>query len=591
MLRKHGAELLLCRRIQTARSHSATQSRDNHRTRHKNSAAPTSSPGRPQQKRAPHARPTARGNAQLPAARRRHGAQLFQLRPAGPAHGSPAPAQQISASRSPAPAACAKKCCARGPAHLDVHNIPRPAVRALHPPPPFHFFSSLDAPYRSGRQQAAAGQRFYPQVFPIQCNDRRPHIQRYLLRGQVQYAAAAIRHDHSAADDKVRQTVEILLRLGKQPFGLRRPLFLARRAGRRYPRFMPCPPLLRHPKYIAKGGPVMNKTRLGRGRLPARRLGPWRRLPGSAAGSRAVIPAGGLALPLYPAACAVSVSCSVQLADSQPARPGALVCVGSSWLGGYAVCAHNTAALRRGGRPGQRPGPAVFWSLGCCSSPGFVIGCVGGQLPWLGCHRRSAVRAAAGGQPALRRTARPLAAPRKKSNRGRCPPRCPRRSKAVFQTPFHRRPTAACTCAACVVFFRTISGVISRFLPPGPAAAAERRAGDQRRLRRSCGARRRGGAVRLLRLSEPAGLFCLCADAGHSAEMCAAAAAFCFPPYTLWAFSAPCPPLPAASAAGTAGIFQPGSARCGHEPPVARYGGDRFLLLLRRSLQNRTKKL
>ena len=191
----------------------------------------------------------------------------------------------------------------------------------------------------------------------------------------------------------------------------------------------------------------MNKTRLGRGACLLAALALGRRLPGPAAGSRAVIPAGGLALPLYPAACAVSVSCSVQLADSQPARRGLWFALGSSWLGGYAVCAHNTAALRRGGAAGQRPGPAVS-GPGLLLQPGVRHWLCGRAAAWLGCRRGGAVRAAAGGQPASAPRCSPPGCARKKSTGARCPLRCARRSKAVFQTPFHRRPTAACTCAA-----------------------------------------------------------------------------------------------------------------------------------------------
>ena len=51
----------------------------------------------------------------------------------------------------------------------------------------------------------------------------------------------------------------------------------------------------------------------------------------------------------------------------------------SAWLGGYAVCAQNVADLRRSGRLGARQAQDLL-ILGCCSSPGFVIGCLGGQL-------------------------------------------------------------------------------------------------------------------------------------------------------------------------------------------------------------------
>ena len=336
----------------------------------------------------------------------------------------------------------------------------------------------------------------------------------------------------------------------------------------------------------------MNKTRLGRGAclLAALALGAaCLAQPQAAAQSFRQ----GVSLCLYtllPALFPFLVLCG-WLTANLPGR-GLWFALVSSWLGGYAVCAHNTAALRRGGRLDNARAQR-FLVLGCCSSPGFVIGCVGGQL--LGSVTAGAALYAL--QLAANLLCAALLAPwlrPQEKHRGPLPASLRPPQQSSFSDAVSQAADSCLHLCGCVVFFRTISGVISRFLPPGLQPLLSVFFGHCRpynRLRRSCGARRRGGAVRLLRLPEPAGLFCLCADAGHPAGMCAAAAAFCFPPCALWAFSAPCPPLPAASAAGTAGIFQPGSARCSHEPPVARYGGDRFLLLLRRSLQNRTKKL
>lgn len=50
-----------------------------------------------------------------------------------------------------------------------------------------------------------------------------------------------------------------------------------------------------------------------------------------------------------------------------------------SWLGGYAVCARLVGTLRRNQSLDERDASLVLL-LGCCSSPGFVIGCVGGLL-------------------------------------------------------------------------------------------------------------------------------------------------------------------------------------------------------------------
>lgn len=50
-----------------------------------------------------------------------------------------------------------------------------------------------------------------------------------------------------------------------------------------------------------------------------------------------------------------------------------------SWLGGYAVCAQTVARFRQSGRMGPRDSMLAL-VLGCCSGPGFVIGCIGGSL-------------------------------------------------------------------------------------------------------------------------------------------------------------------------------------------------------------------
>lgn len=50
-----------------------------------------------------------------------------------------------------------------------------------------------------------------------------------------------------------------------------------------------------------------------------------------------------------------------------------------SWFGGYAVCAQLTGSLYRDRKLSERES-ALVMMLGCCSSPGFVISCVGGFL-------------------------------------------------------------------------------------------------------------------------------------------------------------------------------------------------------------------
>ena len=50
-----------------------------------------------------------------------------------------------------------------------------------------------------------------------------------------------------------------------------------------------------------------------------------------------------------------------------------------SWVGGYAVCARLAGQLYGAGRISRRDA-ALLQVLGCCSGPGFVVGCVGGLL-------------------------------------------------------------------------------------------------------------------------------------------------------------------------------------------------------------------
>ena len=59
-----------------------------------------------------------------------------------------------------------------------------------------------------------------------------------------------------------------------------------------------------------------------------------------------------------------------------PRAPAVLVL---GWCGGYAVCAQQIAALRKTGELPPRDA-AFLLLLGCCSGPGFVVGCIGGQL-------------------------------------------------------------------------------------------------------------------------------------------------------------------------------------------------------------------
>ena len=75
-----------------------------------------------------------------------------------------------------------------------------------------------------------------------------------------------------------------------------------------------------------------------------------------------------------PAALLLPMQRVLGLASAETARALLL-----SWVGGYAVCARLAGQLYGAGRITRRDA-ALLQVLGCCSGPGFVIGCVGGAL-------------------------------------------------------------------------------------------------------------------------------------------------------------------------------------------------------------------
>lgn len=81
-----------------------------------------------------------------------------------------------------------------------------------------------------------------------------------------------------------------------------------------------------------------------------------------------------------------------------PRAPAVLVL---GWCGGYAVCAQQIAALRKTGELPPRDA-ALLLLLGCCSGPGFVVGCIGGAAVWQRGAGAAAVWLAAGSQPCCR---------------------------------------------------------------------------------------------------------------------------------------------------------------------------------------------
>ena len=154
-----------------------------------------------------------------------------------------------------------------------------------------------------------------------------------------------------------------------------------------------------------------------------------------------------------------------------------------SWVGGYAVCARLAGQLY-GARRITRRDAALLQVLGCCSGPGFVIGCVGGAL--LGNVRLGVVLYAAqiganlgaGGCIALLRDGR----------RGRCSssPRGRMQASAptdcTWEVSGHGEVTlpqaissavsSSMSVCGCVVFFRIVGAVLLAVLPLPPTAVS-----------------------------------------------------------------------------------------------------------------------
>ena len=81
---------------------------------------------------------------------------------------------------------------------------------------------------------------------------------------------------------------------------------------------------------------------------------------------------------LLPALFPFFVTCSMVASDSRQ-KGSFWTALFLSWLCGYAVCASIVRDLLTQGKLSNRDAQLLFM-LGCCSGPGFVIGCIGGQM-------------------------------------------------------------------------------------------------------------------------------------------------------------------------------------------------------------------
>lgn len=272
-----------------------------------------------------------------------------------------------------------------------------------------------------------------------------------------------------------------------------------------------------------------------------------------------------------------------------------------SWVGGYAVCARLAGQLYDAGRISRRDAVRLQ-ILGCCSGPGFVIGCVGGLL--LGNVRLGVVLYAAqiganlaagvvclfgacgrtcGDAPDLRdgcggRCASPP--------RGRMQASAPTVQQVSISTAITSAVTSSLSVCGCVVFFRLVGAVLGAVIPlPSVLVSAALEVCGL------CGAGRAGGAVRLLRSAQPAGGVCLGADAALRRGSVLSAGAARQPPAASCVFAGHFTVLRAVFAGGCGGVQHAFCPDRTTFASAARRCGGGVCLSLRSPLQGLAKPL
>lgn len=137
-----------------------------------------------------------------------------------------------------------------------------------------------------------------------------------------------------------------------------------------------------------------------------------------------------------------------------------------SWFGGYAICARLTGKMAREGTLSARDA-ALLLMLGCCSSPGFVVGCVGGLM--LGSLRLGvllyALQLAANLVSTL--LCLPLL-PAQSPLASRPEPELPR--TGGFPAAVGNAVNSCLNVCGCVLFFRTLGAAAAPLLPDVPLA-------------------------------------------------------------------------------------------------------------------------
>lgn len=160
-----------------------------------------------------------------------------------------------------------------------------------------------------------------------------------------------------------------------------------------------------------------------------------------------------------------------------------------SWVGGYAVCARLAGQLYDAGRISRRDAVRLQ-ILGCCSGPGFVIGCVGGLLlgnvrlgvmlyaAQIGANLAAGVVCLFGACGRTRGDAPDL----RDGCGGRCasPPRgrmqasAPTVQQVSISTAITSAVTSSLSVCGCVVFFRLVGAVLGAVIPLPSVLSARR---------------------------------------------------------------------------------------------------------------------
>lgn len=145
-----------------------------------------------------------------------------------------------------------------------------------------------------------------------------------------------------------------------------------------------------------------------------------------------------------------------------PAAPLALLL---SWLGGYAVCAQTVRRLR--GQLCEREAQLLLL-LGCCSGPGFVVGCVGGLL--LGSVPLGVMLYFV--QLAANFLAAALLCPFLPPAQEIAPAQAPALPAVSLPEAISHGVSSSLNVCGCVVFFRIVSAVLEGLLPESPLLSA-----------------------------------------------------------------------------------------------------------------------